>query len=72
MSEITQTQIEWESLNKLKEVTTLIKYAIHRFKYSIDTYMVCLTMLINLKFEIPQGKVKLMASALLLIAAKVH
>ena len=72
MSEITQTQIEWESLNKLKEVTTLLKFAVYRFKYSIDTYMVCLTMLIHLKFEIPQRKVKLMASALLLIAAKVH
>jgi hypothetical protein len=29
-------------------------------------------MLNRLKFEIPQGKVRLMASALLLIAAKVH
>jgi hypothetical protein len=29
-------------------------------------------MLAQLKFEIPQGKTKLIASALLLIAAKVH
>jgi hypothetical protein len=72
MAEATPAPTECSSSSSPKEVASLLKFAIRRFKYSADTYLVCLTMLNRLKFEIPQGKVRLMASALLLIAAKVH
>jgi hypothetical protein len=56
----------------LQEVFQQLKLILNRFKYSLDTYHVCLSMLAAINFEIAAEKAKLIASAILLIAGKVH
>lgn len=72
MAELTTIQPQNHNTNCLKELTQLLKIAIYRFKYSADTHLVALSILALLKFQIPQGKLRLFSASLLLIAAKVH
>lgn len=53
-------------------MTRLVKFANLIFKYSLDTYLVCLKILNSLKIDIHSTKIRLTAATVLLIAAKVH
>jgi hypothetical protein len=53
-------------------VAGLLRSVIARFRYSLDTYFVCLSLLHKIKFQIPHSRARLLAAALLLLAAKVH
>lgn len=72
MSETIIEELQNEGLSTLKEVGYMLKLAVLRFRYSLDTYYVCLSLLGKIKFQICPKKARLISAAVILIAGKVH
>lgn len=72
MGESNIQSVSFEEYNTLKEIVFLLKDITMRFKYSLDTYFVCLSLLSRINSKIPENRLRLMVAGLVLLSGKVH